>query len=167
MPGTRLQYVYTSRDEVQRLLSERGVQLRLDDLAPLQQDEYIIELCEDASDIINEWCEVFYDYSDLYNSRWVRIRATWIAAYLLSQRRGNPAQLTQRYQDILQELEYIRWGVNDIPGLPKRGNFFPAMANLTVDPTFLLRSLRVVEQNSTNSPYARRESALIWSLDWL
>jgi hypothetical protein len=167
VPGTRLTYVYTSRAEMQRLFSARGTTLRIEDLNSTDQDEYFVEVCEDASDIINQYVENIYDQSDLVNSRWVRIRATWIACYLFSQRRANPALLVGRYQEILEELEKVRLQILDIPGLAKRDNFFPAMSNMTVDPHYPIRSVRVVESISTDSTHTRQERAYMWPSDWL
>lgn len=168
MPGTRLSYVYTTKAEMQRIFSDRGVQLRIDDMNTVSQDEYFIELAEDASDIINEYVENLYDQVDLSNSRWVRIRCTWIACYLLSQRRANPALLVGRYQEILEELEKVRLCIIDIPGLAKRANHFPSMSNLVVDPHYPIRSLRVVESLSTvNASHANQEKAFMWPCDWL
>lgn len=167
MPGTRLTYVYTTREEMQRLFSERAVSLRIDDMNTVSQDEYFVELAEDASDIINQYCENLYDQADLYNSRWVRIRATWIACYLLSQRRANPSLLVGRYQEILEELEKVRLQIIDIPGLAKRDNFFPAMSNLTIDMNYPVHSLRVQETLSTDSSHPRQERAYMWPSDWL
>jgi phage gp36-like protein len=167
MAGTRLTYVYTSAEEMRRLFSERAVVLRLDDMNGPAQTEYFLELAEDASDIINEYVENIYDQSDLVNSRWCRIRATWIGCYLLSQRRGNPAQYTQRYQEILAELEKIRLGIIDIPGLAKRDHNQPVMSNLMVDPHYPLRSLRVIETLSThNASHSNQEKAYFWITDW-
>lgn len=168
MPGTRLVYTYTTRKEMERLFSNRATVLRIDDMNTVDQDEYFLELIEDASDIINSHIENVYDYADLANSRWTRIRATWIACYLLSQRRGNPAQYLSRYQEILEELEKVRLGIIDIPGLAKRDHNQPVMSNLHVDPRYPVRSLRVIETiSTTNVSHPDQDKAYIWFTDWM
>ena len=174
-PGTALTYVYTTRDEIERLMSGVGVRLRVDDLIDSTDPDYdasdigyyFQELTEDATLTIDQYAEGHYDPEDLVNSRWGRIRATWSGADLLSQRRGNPALFYSRYEEIIGELQQVTFGNLVIPGLPTRADLTPAMSNLRVDERFMVRKLRVMDSISTGGTSARQDFVYIYPYEWL
>lgn len=163
-----LQYVYTSQDEIERLFSVVGVSLRVTDLGGQNRNTYWTEVCSEATDIINQYCNVFYDADDLANSRWVRSRATWIALVLLCRRKGNspPAGIMNRYNEIMEELNKVLLGIFQIPRVPTTSNMLPSMSNLRVDDRFYTRKLRVNPNISTGGTDGSQDMDWWWSYDW-
>lgn len=157
MPSA-LTHTYTDQDAIERLISEQGFNLRMDDLIGSNRSDYMTSLVADATELVNANCAQFYNTSDLANSWWVNIRATWVACYFLSQRRGNvpPASLAVRYKEILAELEEVRLGLIQIPGIPTSANMAPAMSNLIVDDSFNVRKLRVHQDISAGGTDGRQ-----------
>ena len=142
-----LAYTYTSELEMQRLFSVEGITYRIDDVEdPTLTIEDIIG---ESTEIINFYVNTFYEELDLSNSYLVRRWATWIACYLLSQRRGNSSQFESKYTEILEFLDAISQGNRIIPRLASREDFTPAMSNLHVDDRFKVHKLRVHPTIST------------------
>lgn len=161
-------YPFTTRDEIERLFGEKAVKLRQEDLQGGDLTLYWTDLIADATTKMQAYLEMYYEPADLANSRWVRVRATWIGAFLLSQRRGNPAQYLSRYQEIMEELQAIAAGILQVPGLPTRADFTPAMNNLIVDDRYALAKLRVHDPISTGGTSGRLHSSfLIHPFEWL
>lgn len=159
--------IYTSEEEVTRLFSSLGIELRLDDLMGSDLATYWTEVTCDATDKVNEYCEIYYEPTDMVNNRWVRTRATWICAYLVSQRRGNPAQFFTRYEEIIGELLAVLEGRLLIPRLPTRADFTPAMSNQVVDDRFALHKLRTYQTISTGGISSRQDLSTWVPYEWL
>ena len=80
-----LTHVYTSQGEIERIaFGETGSPIAVNDIAVEELATFWIEITEEASDFINEFAEMRYSPVDLVDSRWVRSRAAWVGAYLLS-----------------------------------------------------------------------------------
>lgn len=149
LTSTALTDTYTSETEIERLITETGGSLRMDDLS--DDADMWQEIVEEATDVVNQYAEGRYESSNMKLSSWVRRRATWIGAYLLSQRRGNPSQFNQRYQEILDELKAVAAGQISIPRLPIREELTPAHSNLVIDDRFHSRKIRVQRNTSTGT----------------
>lgn len=162
-----LQYTYTSQAEIEFAWSSIGVTLRIDDLSGTQLRDFWLDLIAEATDIVNQYCLHYYSESDLNNSRWVRSRCKWIGAYLLSQRRGNPAVFRERYEEVISDLEKVYNGSISIPRLPTSSDMTPALSNLVVDPTFLHKQLRVHPNISTGGTSARQDLSYRFPFDWI
>ncbi len=168
MAGTNLTYTYTSWEEITRLFSAKGVDLRVDDLTDnAELTAYKRELCEDSTDIANSYFLGLYDADDLALSRWVRMRVTWIACYLLSQRRGNPALFIQRYQDCLLDFERVQNGIMSIPNVATSANLAPKMSNIIIDQRHAVQKARVVDSTSTGGVSEGQHLAWRYPFDWL
>ena len=129
-----LEYRYTTRDEMDSVYSEFGVQTRVDDLySDKGSVAYLDDIIDDATEIINQYLAPRYLEEDLYRSRWVRRRCTWIACHLLSLRRGNPRQFTRIYDDTIVNLERCMRGEFNVPRLALRSVFEPTFSNLVID----------------------------------
>lgn len=128
-------YTYTTKAEIASVFSQLAVTLRIIDEtdSTSSQTTYLTDIIEEATDVINEYLLGIYNASDLANSKWVRRRASWIAVYLLSQRRGNPAQFQARYDEIIESLEQIMDGRRQIPRTPTADDFIPVHRNAVVD----------------------------------
>lgn len=158
---------YTTQAEIQGLFSQVGVMIRLDDLDPPGFKNALEGFIDEATGIIDQYAQYFYDPADLANSTWVRRRCTWIACFLLSQRKGNPALFFRRYEEILDELERVKIGDLMIPGLPTSADLTPAMSNLTVDERFHVRKLRVHTSISAGGTSSRQDIAPFLPYEWL
>lgn len=119
----------TSLEELERLMSKTGVSVRIDDAATsVEEADMLNEIINDASDIIKQYTWTHYETPSLQGSQWVRRRATWIAAYILSMRRGNPGQFIDRYQNIIEELQAVFSRQLFIPGLNVRVQSVPTVS---------------------------------------
>lgn len=161
------QYIYTSRREVENVISQVGVNLRLDDLDTSDSEDALEEYYIDATLDIDTHAQHYYESSDLATSSWVRRRATYLACYYLSQRRGNPALFQLRYNQIMEQLERVQLGEMLIPGLPTRADMTPAMSNMVVDERFILSKLRVHPSISTGGTGSRQHLSYIIPFEWL
>ena len=160
-----LAYTYTSEDEIVRILSSSGVNLRVDDLD--DTTTLMTEIVSEATDMINYYCGLNYDESDLNNSVLVRRWASWIGCYLLSQRRGNPAMFEDRMQEVIVLLEEITRHDRIIPRLPTREDLTPAMSNLHIDDRFRTHKIRVHPTISTGGTHARQDLSPRFPFEWL
>ena len=165
--GTPPQYVYTSRDEMEGVLSQTGINLRIDDIDVMDSEGVLDSFFYDATLVIDTYTQHLYYSQDLYSSYWVRIRASWLACYYLSQRRGNPALFQVRYNQILEELERIMDGELLIPGLPTAYDITPAMSNVVVDERFAIDKIRVHPSISTGGTSSRQSLSPRFPFDWL
>jgi hypothetical protein len=167
MPVETLSYVYTSENEITRLISQTGVALRVSDLTGTEKTTYWVEVTEEASDFINQYC-TNYDPADMADSRWVRSRATWIALVLLCRRRANPVpdSIIQRYEEILEELRLILAGVLQIPRLDPVSDTLPTMSNQRVDDRFRHRKLRTNPTISVGRTTPDQDLDWLWTYDW-
>ena len=160
--------VYTTQAEIERIAyGEDGVPLIVDDITPGEESTFWVELTEDATDFINEVASLRYDPVDMADSRWVRSRSTWVGAYFLSQRRGNPALFVNRFDEITDELQRVAEGKIIIPRLPTRENFTPAMSNIVVNDYFNVHKLRVHPSISTGGGGKNQDIAPIYPWEWL
>lgn len=164
-----LTYTYTSVAEIRRIYSTDAVNLRLDDdddgyVSPT--DDVYTDLVYEATDMVNLYCEQWYDPSDMAENSWVRRQATWIACYLLSQRRGNPSQYGKRYEEIVGLLEKVQAGQLQIPRLPHRADFTPAVSNFRVDDRFQVRKTRVQPTISSGGTSSRQDLDRDRYSDW-
>lgn len=168
MPVETLTHVYTTEAEIERIAyGDNGTNLIMDDLSVSNKATLWSEICEDASDFINEFAELRYAPEDLAGSRWVRTRAAWIGAYFLSQRRGNPALFVNRFDEITDELQRVADGQIIIPRLPTREDFTPAMSNMIVHDYFNIHKLRVHPSISTGGGGKNQDLSPVYPWEWL
>jgi hypothetical protein len=151
-------YALTSREEIERLFSEAGVDYRVEDLTTAQQTNMFHSIIGYASDTVAAYTLHRYNTTDLVNIRWVRDRATFIAAWMLSRRRGNPGQYGAEYEMALADLEKVLNGKPPlmIPGAPVRAADVPTVSSYRVDDRTRYNKLRVARWQSTK-PYAGQQ----------
>lgn len=143
---------FTTIEEISRIFSSDGVDLRLDDITnPDDNTLAVEETIDDATNLIYQYTWLIYDVTDLSNSKWVRRRATYIACYLLSIRRGNPGQYIDRYNSILEELKLILTRDLYIPGLNINTTPTPTLSNQVVDNRGVGPVLRNTPANSVGT----------------
>jgi hypothetical protein len=156
---------YTSKVEMQRLFSACGVNYRMDDAD--DPEDTLAFFIDDASSTVDMYAGQIYNQSDLNTSQWVRIRATWLACYLLSQRMGNPSLFFNRYDQILQELQKVQQQQLPIPGLATSVDMVPTMSNLEHDPRYREKTLRVESEVSTGATSSKQDLSNQLLPEWL
>ena len=158
MSTETLTYVYTSRTEIARLFSETAVQLREDDDDDGTAESGVIQDCVDeATDTINLYCFDWYEAAAMSENLTVRRWATLIGCYLLSQRRGNPAQFKDRYEELIARLERIQTGELHVPRLATKKDFTPGVSNYSINDRFRIKKVRVEQQISTGGRHATQD----------
>jgi hypothetical protein len=76
----------------------------------------INEIVIRATETVLQFLRGRYVVSDMANSYWVRMKATFIACYYLSLRQGNPSLYGDQYQEAMLDLAMARDGIIN-PGL--------------------------------------------------
>lgn len=154
-----LSFVYTSITEIEKIYSSAGADFASDDFTGADLTQLQLEIVEDATDYINQYVLGRYRATDLADSRWVRTRASWIGAYFLSQRRGNPAPepFFSRKEEIEEELIKVRDQKIMIPRLSNKSDFTPALSNYKIDHRFRKAKIRVQQRTSTGGTSSRQD----------
>lgn len=98
----------TSREEIERVFSVRGVDEHLSDAE--DPEEVIDEIIATASEQCLLRLRSRFDEATCASNAWVRSKATYMACYLLSVRSGNPSLYATFYEEALLELEQVRLG---------------------------------------------------------
>lgn len=141
---------YTSEEALVRLMGEEYYNLVQSDLYDSgTDDEMVAEMIDEAEAIIDMHLSFTYSELDMRSSTWVQRKATWIAAYLLSRRRGNPGNFLDEYMEALDYLERVKEGEFQIPGIPRSEGVPVVGQTLIVDNRFRSNKLRVDQSYST------------------
>lgn len=150
-------YNFTSRQEIENLYSTVGVELRLDDMDSLDADSHMDDIVVAATQTVASYTLRFYANEAIYNTQWVRRRATIIGAYYLSMRRANGTQFNAEYQRIMEELQmFLKYPHPMIPGndgypAPVRTSNIPTASAYIVDDRNRRRKLRTNKDYTTKS----------------
>ena len=95
----------------------------------------------------------------LVGNQWVWSRTRWIAAYYLSQRRGNEHYFEPKYMEAMRELDAIATGEIPPPStIALKFNSLPSMSNQCVDERFYLHKLRVQSSVSVGGTYPGQDT---------
>jgi hypothetical protein len=108
--------VFTSLEEMQRLMSIDGVDHHTEDYIDPDLAIVINEIIQRATETVLQFLRGRYVVSDMAGSYWVRMKATFIACYYLSIRQGNASLYGEQYQESLMDLALARDGIIN-PGL--------------------------------------------------
>lgn len=154
--GTRLQYTYTTEEEMVRLFGHLGSESFIDDISA-SDSEYWTELIESVTGTINQYLAGVYDPVDLAQSPWVRRRATYLAAHEHSIRKGNPGIYNTNKDEILAELIDAKEG-NIFIGVAMSAGIRPVMQNVMHDNRFLYNSIRVLNVSSNRNFSGQNDS---------
>lgn len=156
-----LAYVYTSEAELVRLMSQTslteyltepdGTVLNDVDTTPTKSD-VLDDVIDRATDKINDYCYQLYELRLLATSRWVRIRATAIAAHYLTQRKGEPGRYQQLYDEAIEELQAVKETKTYIRGLPLITDVRPTANNQVIDDRFISSRARSSQRTSSAQP---------------
>jgi hypothetical protein len=119
---------YCAIEDVEDVLSVSGVSLRSDDLpeSPTAYGDVIAR----AGNRMNMFLFKRYDPNSLATSDLVKDWASIIAAYYLCVRRGNPPPtgIAILYEGVMTDLQDIRSGLAEIPGIAARKSYAPVMS---------------------------------------
>ena len=150
----------TSRDRIVRLYGSLGLNNILDDVVGATEDAVIDQFIVDAEQTIAVRIGRFFTNTSLAQSEWIRSRATWIASYLISKRRGNEHYFESLYMQALNELDAMATGeIPPIADIPMRSDLTPSMSNLVVDDRFYSAKLRVKPFVSVGSANPERHES--------
>lgn len=147
--GQRYAYLFTTEEELKRLLSVEGVDLHTDDYD--DNDEVIAEVIERATGRVKMVLNKGFDDVDLMNSPRIREIATIIGCYLISIRRGNASLYQEQYIEALADLEQIANGEVYLSELPRSSNTLCVMQNVSSDNRFPFTPIRVDHITSTRT----------------
>lgn len=148
----------TSKAEIERVFSTIGVDLRVLDAGDTpSEDAMIDEIINWASETIESYTLKHYDSADLTGSKWTRRRATILACYYLSQRRGNPPQFVAEAKRVMDDLTAVNENKIIIPDAMAAVADVPACSSYRVDDRFVVNKQRVVPSQSTK-PYPGQQS---------
>lgn len=170
MTATALVYTYTTQNDIVALMSQEGVDLRLDDdgsgaVSAAELAYLTTQGISYATSRVNWYCQGRYDNDQLNTSYLVNDWCTRLATYWLCTRRGNPApkSIQDLRDEAIEEMKEVRNGMGMIPDLGTRNADWPAWSNVRVDPNYRLRKIRVERPLSEKTPPqdARRNN------DWL
>lgn len=156
--------LYCSIDDVKAFMSEQGVFSRVDDdedgiidSEEQYEDAAITNAVNIGTEEVNKYIERRYLPAKLANSELVKYFATMFAAAYLCRRRGNgvPESMAEELDLIISQLEDIRDGRLDVPGVPERASRGPHIVNVGVDPRFA-RPIR--RQDYQSSPRRKKSN---------
>lgn len=156
---TSLTYQYTDTDGIKAILSENGMNLRLDDSADgtVQAGELAVltdSIINEATDEVNGYLLRRYRAVNLMNSWKVRRVTSVIACVMLCRRRGNsvPEDLMDEYDRVLDWLEAVHDNDKNVAGIQEIEATQPIMSNVSLDDRFRTRRLRVQRSISSRDP---------------
>lgn len=163
LSGQRYPYLFTSEDEMNRLISEDGTLLHTDDVA--DNDEVLYEIAERATGRVKQQLNKGFDDVNLKDSPRIREITTIIGCYLLSIRRGNPSLYAEQYVEALADLEQIANGDLFLSELPRSSNTLVVWQNVSSDNRFPFSPIRVdaITSNRTvGNQFLNRMIPFLW-----
>lgn len=152
-----LSTTYSTKAEMQRLLSSYGVQAFSDHCEIGVEDNAVIADCiNQATEETDFHTLSRYDSDSMKNSQLVRRWATTLACYFLCQRCGNPVpESLQREFDRLTardgEMYLAGTGIKPLPGVAMNGSHAPSFSNLTIDRRHRSNTVRVTPSSSNQT----------------
>lgn len=149
--GNVPQYQFTSTEEIIRLVSLDGSNQWVDDLDKSDYDDFMIEAISDATLTCMQYIGMKHDAVDLYQSYWVRRRATYIAAYHFTKRRGDPGLYGEMFNRAILDLEQVADGIIQIPDVPFSSGMLAVMQSPVVDMRYLQNKIRIRQSASTDT----------------
>jgi hypothetical protein len=152
--------VFTSRSEMERLLSFKGVHLHLDDANTDDENyldgtnEYVtptnvmVEIIDRVTARIMEYLAPRYDANNLYEIPTIREIATYMACHELSRRRGNEPLYDAEVAGYEERLERYREGTLFLNAPSSRRAY---VQSFTVDNRYYRHPIRVIRPASTHT----------------
>lgn len=158
MPDT-LSTLYCSSDDVDALLSQEGVDLRLDDdesdaISATEETRLTTWALNYATSRVNDYALGRYLAANLDNNWTVNHWATVIAARYLCVRRGNPLpkSIAELYKEVMADLKALKAGEYQLGDIAERVLNSPSWSNLRHDGRYLRKKTRKESQMSERTP---------------
>lgn len=128
----------------------------------------LTEACKWATRRVKLYCCGRYDDSMLATAGSVYGWATIIAARWLAKRRAQaaPQGLEADYEEAMEEMKAVQRGELFIEDIPTRTVDWPAFSNVTVDPAYTVRKVRVESVISEPTP-TQYPQAVDWNSVWI
>lgn len=158
---------YCTATQLDRYVSSAGVVEFADhDDDGSADDEVVNDCINEATEEINGYCQQRYAPADLAGSTLVNRWAVKLAAYFLTQRRGNPPpdSFAMEFQRVVALLEKVAAGAYQLPGVALRADLRPSWSNLRVDRRYGQRKIRVKKDTSSDSPTELRQN-VAWNVN--
>ena len=162
---------FTSRTEVESVLSTVGLDLRVDDdldgVVSTAEEDYLVDAMAEATDEVAGYLLHRYEHSELENSRWVRRVTSYFAASAICRRHGNPDMFVTELERYQKKMEDVIAGKFFIPNANSRVMIGPKMSNIVVDNNYANNKVRVDKQSSVGdeAPDRHADQGLYYS-DW-
>lgn len=139
---------YTTKAEVELILSADGEDDLVEDLSGGDQTTLWNSILTETDSIFNLYLCDLYDPASIASNNWVSEKAKWVAAYLITRRRGEPGYYAGMYEEVIKQLEMIREGRLKIPAndgsvLAMSSANMPAIANMIYDDRSKVLPMRV------------------------
>ena len=164
---SRTPYGFTTLQCISNLYGSRGYENILADTGA-NEEQVINGFIVDAEQTVMSRLSKFHDYQDMVGDSYINSRTTWIAAYLLSKRRGNEHYFEDLYNEAMRELDAIAAGeLPPVATIPQRAAIIPAMSNQIVDDRFGASKLRVRDFISVGGTYPGQHVARGYFWGWL
>ncbi len=145
--------VYTSVAKVQRFMSHAFALMASDHEEDGEPNSDVIEDAINwATEEIDMYATQRYSESGLSGSELVSRWCTLLAAYFLSQTRGNPppAAWEEMVKRLYDNLTKIASGTLKLPGVSLRADMRPTMSNVVIDRRYRRSKARVSQANSSD-----------------
>ncbi len=163
-----LDTVYCTFADMQDLLSESGIDLRLDDdddgvvtggssdTATTGERLWQRKAVNWATSRVNDFGKGRYDTDGLSSSWTVNEWCTVLACWRLCQRRLNPNPLQAEKERVLAELASLAAGTTHLGDVGMRESCAPGVDSYRIDPRFITRQQRVIGSLSDRTPVTGR-----------
>lgn len=152
--------LFCTDEDAEDILSVLGVQARTDDdaaFAGLDSEAVArikLKLRNRATARVKFYCGARYANEDLATSWLVNDWASTIYAALLCARRGEdvPKPVAEAMEEAIKQMEDVRAGRAHIPDIGTANPDWPSWSNVTVDPRYRVRQIRVQRALSERTP---------------
>lgn len=160
-------YGFTTEELIVALYAQKGFDNILDDVTGTDQTDVLAQFIADAEQTVIVRLSQFYEPTDLCDNQWVRSRTTWIAAHLISHRRGNEHYFEDLYTQAMNELDAMATGeLPPLTDIPFRRDGIATMSNFVMDDRFAIGKLRVRQNISVGATYPGQQVAFSYSWGW-
>ena len=150
---------YCTSDDIETILSEFGLSVRLDDDENGCPDTGMATACIERGAVqINHYLLARYSVADCVSSGWVKwVNAIFAAREACARRMMPPPEsLVAQCNEFMEELRFIRAGTHPLMGddgpLATRFDGLPTVSNMVVDGRYAVQKIRRKPQTSTGGP---------------
>ena len=168
MPEAVSTYGFTNKELIESLYAELGLNNILTDVTGTDETNVIDQFIRDAEQTIYVRLSSFYEATSMVGNDWVESRTTWIAAFLISKRRGNEHYFHELYEQAIAEINAMATGeIPPLPDIPFRADSQPSMSNLIIDERFRTAKIRVRQEISVGGRHTNQDVAYGFFWGWV